>query len=86
MIQFIIVPVVVIIVFIASFLIANPTQENLIGKRFIATTVINYSGGVIIDDKPIVVKTYKGKILRGEPVLVVGYDKSEDIFWVERYV
>lgn len=60
--------------------------NDFVGRRFIAGTIINESGGIIFDGtKPIVVKSYKGKINKGEPVLIVGYSKFDEFFFVERY-
>jgi len=86
-------PVIVLFaVFSISFFIiyrfVNPHNYNfLVGKRYISETIITDQAGIIeVEGKNVAVKSCGGTILKGMPVLVVGYLYEEDIYLVEKFV
>jgi hypothetical protein len=67
--------------------------DDFIGKRFIAETLIDEEGGIIyLNDKYVMAKTsmmsktYRRRIRKGEPILVVGYSEKDELYLVERYI
>jgi len=98
MFQYIIPIIVSIVVFVAVYATMfyyepKIKPSDFIGKRFFAETIIDEEGGLIyLNDRHVMAKTsmmsktYRRKIRKGEPILVVGYDEKDEVYLIERYI